>query len=158
METGSFSSLVNEGEAYAVTMHVAGLLRAGVAPAQIAVQSPYAAQVRLMQRRLREASRIGLAPGAERVEVAGVDSFQGREAEAVVVSTVRSNDRRAVGFLADARRANVAVTRARRHVAVVGDARTVGADPFLARLLAHIEENGARSPADAHARLHEPLE
>ena len=158
LETGSFSSLVNEGEAYAVTMHVAGLLRAGVAPAQIAVQSPYAAQVRLMQRRLREASRIGLAPGAERVEVASVDSFQGREAEAVVVSTVRSNDRRAVGFLADARRANVAVTRARRHVAVVGDARTVGADPFLARLLAHIEENGARSPADAHARLHEPLE
>ena len=153
----SFSSLVNEGEAYAVTMHVAGLLRAGVTPEQIAVQSPYAAQVRLMQCRLREAARIGLAPGAERVEVASVDSFQGREAEAVVVSTVRSNDRRAVGFLADARRANVAVTRARRHVAVVGDSRTVGADPFLARLLAHIRENGVRSPADAHERLHEPL-
>ena len=153
----SFSSLVNEGEAYAVTMHVAGLLRAGVAPEQIAVQSPYAAQVRLMQRRLREAARIGLAPGAEGVEVASVDSFQGREAEAVVVSTVRSNDRRAVGFLADARRANVAVTRARRHVAVVGDSRTVGADPFLARLLAHIRENGIRSPADEHERLHEPL-
>jgi superfamily I DNA and/or RNA helicase len=153
----SFSSLVNEGEAYAVTMHVAGLLRAGVAPEQIAVQSPYAAQVRLMQRRLREAARIGLAPGAEGVEVASVDSFQGREAEAVVVSTVRSNDRRAVGFLADARRANVAVTRARRHVAVVGDSRTVGADPFLARLLAHIRENGLRSPADEHERLHEPL-
>ena len=153
----SFSSLVNEGEAYAVTMHVAGLLRAGVAPEQIAVQSPYAAQVRLMQRRLREAARIGLAPGAEGVEVASVDSFQGREAEAVVVSTVRSNDRRAVGFLADARRANVAVTRARRHVAVVGDSRTVGADPFLARLLAHICENGIRSPADEHERLHEPL-
>ena len=156
--SASFSSLVNEGEAYAVTMHVAGLLCAGVAPSQIAVQSPYAAQVRLMQRRLREAARIGLAPGAELVEVASVDSFQGREAEAVVVSTVRSNDRRAVGFLADARRANVAVTRARRHVAVVGDSRTVGADPFLARLLAHIRENGACSPADEHKRLHEPLE
>ena len=156
--SASFSSLVNEGEAYAVTMHVAGLLCAGVAPAQIAVQSPYAAQVRLMQRRLREAARIGLAPGLELVEVASVDSFQGREAEAVVVSTVRSNDRRAVGFLADARRANVAVTRARRHVAVVGDSRTVGADPFLSRLLAHIRENGACSPADEHKRLHEPLE
>ena len=156
--SASFSSLVNEGEAYAVTMHVAGLLCAGVAPSQIAVQSPYAAQVRLMQRRLREAAHIGLAPGAELVEVASVDSFQGREAEAVVVSTVRSNDRRAVGFLADARRANVAVTRARRHVAVVGDSRTVGADPFLARLLEHIRENGACSPADEHKRLHEPLE
>ena len=83
----SSSSLVNEGEAYAVMMHVAGLLGAGVAPADIAVQSPYAAQVRLMQRRLREAARIGLAVGAELVEVASVDSFQGREAEAVVVST-----------------------------------------------------------------------
>ena len=158
LASASFSSLVNEGEAYAVTMHVAGLLCAGVAPKQIAVQSPYAAQVRLMQRRLREAARIGLAPGLELVEVASVDSFQGREAEAVVVSTVRSNDRRAVGFLADARRANVAVTRARRHVAVVGDSRTVGADPFLSRLLAHIRENGACSPADEHKRLHEPLE
>ena len=76
----SFSSLVNEGEAYAVTMHVAGRLRAGVTPEQIAVQSPYAAQVRLMQCRLREAARIVLAPGAELVEVASVDSFPGREA------------------------------------------------------------------------------
>ena len=59
----SFSSLVNEGEAYAVTMHVAGLLRAGVTPEQIAVQSPYAAQVRLMQRRLRERAH---RPGAGR--------------------------------------------------------------------------------------------
>ena len=66
-----------------------------------------------------------LARGVELVEVASVDSFQGREAEAVVVSTVRSNERRAVGFLSDARRANVAVTRARRHVAVVGDSVTV---------------------------------
>ena len=75
----------------------------------------------------------------------------------MVVSTVRSNDRRAVGFLADARRANVAVTRARRHVAAVSDSRTLRADPFLARLLAPIRENGLRPPADEHERLHEPL-
>ena len=153
----NYSSLVNEGEAYAVTMHVAGLLRAGLAPSAIAVQSPYAAQVRLMQRRLREAARIGLAVGAELVEVASVDSFQGREAEAVVVSTVRSNNRNAVGFLSDARRTNVAVTRARRHVAIVGDSSTVGSDMFLAKLLSHIRENGVASPADEHKELHEPL-
>ena len=110
-----------------------------------------------MQRRLREAARIGLAVGAELVEVASVDSFQGREAEAVVVSTVRSNNRNAVGFLSDARRTNVAVTRARRHVAIVGDSSTVGSDMFLAKLLSHIRENGVASPADEHKELHEPL-
>jgi len=133
--TSSLSSLVNEGEAYAVAMHVAGLLTSGVQPSDIAVQSPYAAQVRLIRAKLAAAAASGRVPGAELVEVASVDSFQGREAEAVVLSMVRSNDRSAVGFLADARRMNVAMTRARRHVAIVGDSVTVGSDPFLRRLL-----------------------
>ena len=154
----SLSSLVNEGEAYAVTMHVVGLLNSGMLPRDIAVQSPYAAQVRLIQRRLADAAAQGLARGAELVEVASVDSFQGREAEAVVVSTVRSNDRRAVGFLADVRRANVAVTRARRHVAIVGDSVTVGSDPFLRRLLVHVRANGVTAPANEYKELHEVVE
>ena len=154
----SLSSLVNEGEAYAVTMHVVGLLNSGIVPRDIAVQSPYAAQVRLIQRRLADAAAQGLARGVELVEVASVDSFQGREAEAVVVSTVRSNERRAVGFLSDARRANVAVTRARRHVAVVGDSVTVGSDPFLGRLLAHIRAHGVTTPANEYKEIHEVIE
>jgi hypothetical protein len=154
--SSSLSSLVNEGEAYAVAVHVVGLLGAGVAPGDIAVQSPYAAQVRLIRAKLAAAAVAGQAPGAELVEVASVDSFQGREAEAVVVSTVRSNERRAVGFLADQRRMNVAVTRARRHVAIVGDSVTVGADPFLRRLLVHVRANGLAVAADDSARLHRP--
>lgn len=154
--SSSLFSLVNEGEAYAVAVHVVGLLRAGVKPGAIAVQSPYAAQVRLIRAKLAAAAASGSAPGADLVEVASVDSFQGREAEAVVVSTVRSNDRGAVGFLADQRRMNVAVTRARRHVAVVGDSMTVGGDPFLRRLLVHVRANGVVATANQSADLHQP--
>jgi hypothetical protein len=76
------------------------------------------------------------------LEVASVDAFQGREADAVVISCVRANEKGAVGFLADARRMNVAVTRARCHVALVADAATVGAHTFLRRLLIHATEAG----------------
>ena len=151
----SSSSLVNEGEAYAVMMHVAGLLGAGVAPSDIAVQSPYAAQVRLIRTKLADVAARGAAPGADLVEVASVDSFQGREAEAVVISTVRSNDKQSVGFLADVRRANVAVTRARRHVCIVGDSVTVGGDPFLNRLMSHMRTNGLVATANEFGELHQ---
>ena len=76
----------------------------------------------------------------------------------MVVSTVRSNDRRAVGFLADVRRMNVAVTRARRHVAIIGDSVTVGSDPFLRRLLVHIRACGVAVAANESGHLHEPFE
>ena len=155
LPVSSSSSLVNEGEAYAVMMHVAGLLGAGVAPSDIAVQSPYAAQVRLIRTKLADVAARGAAPGADLVEVASVDSFQGREAEAVVISTVRSNDKQSVGFLADVRRANVAVTRARRHVCIVGDSVTVGGDPFLNRLMSHMRTNGLVATANEFGELHQ---
>ena len=155
LPVSSSSSLVNEGEAYAVMMHVAGLLGAGLAPSDIAVQSPYAAQVRLIRTKLADVAARGAAPGADLVEVASVDSFQGREAEAVVISTVRSNDRQSVGFLADVRRANVAVTRARRHVCIVGDSVTVGGDPFLNRLMSHMRTNGLVATANEFGELHQ---
>jgi len=53
------------------------------------------------------------------IEIGSVDGFQGREKEAIVLSLVRSNPAREVGFLAEDRRLNVAITRARRHVAMV---------------------------------------
>ena len=154
--SSSSTSLVNEGEAYAVTVHVMSLLKSGVKPRDIAVQSPYAAQVRLIRSKLADAVQSGQAPGADLVEVASVDSFQGREAEAVVVSMVRSNTRQTVGFLADVRRMNVAVTRARRHLTIVGDSATVGSDPFLRRLLVHVRAYGVAVPANESSRLHKP--
>lgn len=131
--TGSF---YNEGEADIVVQHVFNLLHSGVSPTAIAVQSPYIAQVQLLRDRLDE------LPEASGVEVATIDSFQGREADAVIISMVRSNTLGAVGFLGDSRRMNVAITRARKHVAVVCDSSTICHNTFLARLLRHIRRSG----------------
>jgi superfamily I DNA and/or RNA helicase len=85
------------------------------------------------------------------LEISTVDGFQGREKEAVVISMVRSNESNGVGFLADARRMNVAVTRARRHCALVCDSETVGGEPFLGRLVAYVEAHGEIESAAAAA-------
>lgn len=131
--TGSF---YNEGEAEIVLQHVFSLIYAGVSPAAIAVQSPYVAQVQLLRDKLDE------FPEAAGTEVATIDSFQGREADAVILSMVRSNTLGAVGFLGDSRRINVAITRARKHLALVCDSSTICHNTFLARLLRHIRHFG----------------
>lgn len=127
-------SRYNEGECQLVAHHLAALFSAGVREEQVAVITPYSAQVDRLRARLAEAH-----PG---LEVGTVDGFQGREKEAVVISLVRSNERGEVGFLADDRRTNVAVTRARRHLAVIGDSSTAGRHPFLARLFGYLEKEG----------------
>jgi superfamily I DNA and/or RNA helicase len=129
-------SRLNEGEAALVKQKVDALLGAGVPPADIAVISPYAAQVRL----LREMMPAQLDAG---VDVNSVDGFQGRESEVVIISLVRANLEGDIGFLADTRRMNVALTRARRALIVIGDSATIAADPFYMRLLDYFEEIGA---------------
>ncbi len=124
----------NEGEAGIVVRHVETLIEAGVRPDEIAVITPYNAQVAKL--------RLLLERRYDRLEVGSVDGFQGREKEAVIISTVRSNPRGQVGFLADERRMNVAVTRARRHVAIIGDSATIASDPFLAALVEYCEREG----------------
>eukprot|EP00057_Strongylocentrotus_purpuratus_P007910 XP_011662384.1 PREDICTED: DNA-binding protein SMUBP-2 [Strongylocentrotus purpuratus] len=124
----------NEGEADIVSHHVSNLISSGLSPAKIAVIAPYNLQVDLL--RLRLSSKY---PG---LEIKSVDGFQGREKEAVVISLVRSNDRGEVGFLKEDRRINVAITRARRHLAVVCDSQTVGKHPFLKSLVDYFNDHG----------------
>ncbi|EHA8588415.1 putative Regulator of nonsense transcripts 1 [Cocos nucifera] len=76
------------------------------------------------------------------VEISTVDGFQGREKEAIIISMVRSNLIKEVGFLSDHRRMNVAVTRARRQCCLVCDAETVSHDSFLKRLVEYFVEHG----------------
>lgn len=64
-----------------------------------------------------------------------VDGFQGREKEAIIISMVRSNPAKNVGFLSEYRRMNVAVTRAKKFVGLIGDEETVSSDPFLKHLV-----------------------
>jgi len=124
----------NELEAGVVKMHVEKLIAAGVRDEDIAVITPYNAQLAILQSLLRERY-----PG---LELGSVDGFQGREKEAVIVSLVRSNDKREVGFLGEKRRLNVAMTRPKRHLCVVGDSETVSqGSAFLKRWMKFLEEN-----------------
>jgi superfamily I DNA and/or RNA helicase len=112
------ASKANEAEASAVVDAVVALLGGGQCKiSDIAVVTPYAAQVRLIRRGLREV----LPRGPPFVEVSSTDGFQGREKEAVVFSAVRSNTYGSVGFVSDWRRINVSFTRARRGLIVVGN-------------------------------------
>jgi ATP-dependent RNA/DNA helicase IGHMBP2 len=126
-------SRLNRQEAAVVERKVRALLEAGVAATDVAVIAPYAAQVRLLRERLPVAG----------LEVDSVDGFQGREKEAVVISLVRSNPEGEIGFLGDIRRMNVALTRARRKLLVIGDSATLAAHPFYQRLFEYFEGIGA---------------
>jgi predicted DNA helicase len=126
-------SRLNPQEAALVARRVKSLLEADLRPEQVAVIAPYSAQVR----------RLRAVLGVEGLEIDSVDGFQGREKEAVVLSLVRSNSAGEIGFLADVRRTNVALTRARRKLIVVGDSATLSALPFYQRLFEHFESTGA---------------
>lgn len=126
-------SRLNRQEAELVRRKVQELMDAGVAAGDVAVVAPYAAQVRLLRERLA-------VPG---LEIDSVDGFQGREKEAVVISLVRSNPKGEIGFLSDLRRMNVAMTRAKRKLVVVGDSATLAGHPFYQRMIEYFEELGA---------------
>ena len=128
---GSYSNL---SEAKIVANHVKHLIQNGVSPIDIGVVTPYNGQV--------EALRTLLSTEYPTLSIRTVDGFQGGEKEAIILSFVRSNEKREVGFLADRRRINVAVTRARRHVAVICDAETCSSDAFIRSLLDHISDRG----------------
>ncbi|NXG50364.1 SMBP2 protein, partial [Psilopogon haemacephalus] len=134
MEVEDEQSKGNPGEVQLVGLHVQALVEAGVKAKDIAVVAPYNLQVDML--------REQLCHKYPELEVKSVDGFQGREKEAVVLSLVRSNKKGEVGFLAEERRLNVAVTRARRQVALVCDSQTVRAQPFLRRLLQHFSSHG----------------
>lgn len=126
----------NPGEAELCADQVRALVAAGLAPWDIALISPYEGQVRRLRQLLAAEVDAGL-------EVDTVDGFQGREKDAVVLSLVRSNDEGDVGFLADVRRMNVALTRARKKLVVVGDGATISQHPFYEAFVRHAQDSGA---------------
>jgi superfamily I DNA and/or RNA helicase len=105
----------------------------------IGIITPYRAQVDHLHK-LAEASPI-LEPLQTLLSINTVDAFQGQERDVIVISFVRSNDKGEVGFLADIRRTNVAMTRARKKLLMVGDSATLGAHPFYLDLLNFVQEN-----------------
>lgn len=130
-----FGSYRNEGEAAILQRVIKELLKHGVEGKDIGVISPYAGQVSLLRKYIWDEHGNDL-------EIATVDSFQGREKEVICISLVRSNEGGEIGFLADARRLNVAMTRAKSLLVVVCDSETVCTNDVMERVVGYAETRG----------------
>ncbi|MBS1666281.1 MAG: AAA family ATPase [Bacteroidetes bacterium] len=122
------TSLQNEGELQIVKKI---LETESLDPLQTAIISPYAGQVAAAKEQLPNSLRIST-----------IDSFQGQEKMNIILSLVRSNEDGDIGFLKDYRRMNVAITRAKEKLFVIGDSATIGNDPFYNSFLSYVEKQG----------------
>ena len=104
----------------------------------VGIISPYRAQVQLLRRLLTK--REYFKPFRRMISVNTVDGFQGQERDVIVISLVRSNDEGQIGFLRDLRRMNVAITRARMKVIILGDRQTLTRHPFYRQLWKYITQ------------------
>ncbi|EDO15818.1 hypothetical protein Kpol_1057p6 [Vanderwaltozyma polyspora DSM 70294] len=112
-EDGIVSSKFNENEVLLVKDHIIKLIESNVPQDAIGVISPYSAQTSLLKSLIQEQYPL--------IEISTVDGFQGREKEVIVLSLVRSNDKMEVGFLRDDRRLNVAISRPKKQLCVIGN-------------------------------------
>ena len=103
----------------------------------VGIISPYRAQVQYLRSQLKK--KEWFKPFRHLITVNTVDGFQGQERDIVVISLVRSNDEGQIGFLRDLRRMNVAITRARMKLIILGDVLTMTRHPFYRKLYEYIE-------------------
>lgn len=121
-------SIINLAEAETTLEIVDFYQKLGIDDKDIGIISPYADQVSLLKNKTD-------------IEVKTVDGFQGREKEIIIISTVRSNDKGKIGFLSDLRRLNVALTRAKRKLIIIGNKETLKTNPTYERLIEYANEN-----------------
>jgi predicted DNA helicase len=112
---------------------------------RIGIISPYRAQVEYLQENLPDYEL--LAASKAFISIGTVDGFQGQERDIICISLVRSNDRNEIGFLQDVRRMNVALTRAKMKLIVIGDSATLANHPFYKDFLSYVEEINAYKSA-----------
>jgi predicted DNA helicase len=124
-------SIVNHVEARIALKFANDYVKAGIDEKDIGIISPYADQVKLISEKTD-------------IEVKTVDGFQGREKEIIIISTVRSNEYGQIGFLKDLRRLNVAITRAKRKLIIIGNSDTLKSDPTYERLIDFVDEKNLR--------------
>jgi len=133
----AYQSRYNPSEFQILCEHLyqlAGLYQDHELPS-VALISPYREQTIHMKHAISEDAVLS----ALDLSVNTIDGFQGQERDVVYISLVRSNEKSDIGFLADYRRMNVAMTRARMKLVVIGDSATIGADPFYAAFIAYCE-------------------
>ncbi|MEH0157178.1 AAA domain-containing protein [Limibacter armeniacum] len=139
-------SRYNEEEAALLLRHLTGILQAykaegSVEQPSIGIISPYKGQVMTLSEHLL--SDTVLREWSDQIQVQTVDGFQGQEKDIIYISLVRSNDEGSIGFLADTRRMNVALTRARKKLVVIGDSATLSSHSFYQSFLDYIDRIGA---------------
>lgn len=140
-------STYNKDEAALLMRHLHSFVEArGVEAMQeedirLAIISPYKAQVRYLSELL--AADELLRSLGKKLSINTIDSFQGQEKDIIYISLVRSNSNGEIGFLKDIRRMNVAITRARKKLVIIGDSATVGSHPFYSAFIDYVQEIGA---------------
>ncbi|MEZ4942327.1 MAG: AAA domain-containing protein [Saprospiraceae bacterium] len=149
-------SRFNPEEALLVREHLLQLLQSFGYPAgddapppelpEIGILSPYREQVNYLEEEFRQDALIAplLSPPLPgKITINTIDGFQGQERDVIYISLVRSNEKHEIGFLQDYRRMNVAMTRARMLLVVIGDSATIGKNPFYQAFLDYVAEHGA---------------
>lgn len=138
--SASGTSYLNRTEAANVEKIVTTFLRSGVVPSQIGVITPYEGQRAYIVNYMARNGALRQQLYKE-IEVASVDSFQGREKDYIILSCVRSNEHQGIGFLNDPRRLNVALTRARYGIVILGNPKVLSKQPLWNGLLTHYKEH-----------------
>lgn len=137
--SASGTSYLNRTEAQNVEKIVTRFFKAGVSPSAIGIITPYEGQRSYVVQSMQQTGTFKKEHYKE-VEVASVDAFQGREKDFIVLSCVRSNDHQGIGFLSDPRRLNVALTRAKYGLVILGNPKVLSKHPLWHYLLLHFKE------------------
>lgn len=133
------TSYLNRVEAATVEKIVTKLLKSSIHPSQIGIITPYQGQrAFIMQMMIMNGNMKKEL--YEAIEVASVDAFQGREKDYIILSCVRSNDNSSMGFVSDARRMNVALTRARYGLIILGNPKVLSKNHLWNNLICHFKE------------------
>lgn len=139
--SASGTSYLNRAEASHVEKVVTRFFKAGVRPSGIGVITPYEGQRSYIVNTMQNTGTYKKEDYKE-VEVASVDAFQGREKDFIVLSCVRSNADQGIGFLSDPRRLNVALTRAKYGLVIIGAPQVLAKHELWYHLLMHFRDNG----------------
>lgn len=111
-------------------------------PLSIGVIAPYRAQINYLKDAVEENDELCGLLLHRQLSIGTVDAFQGQERDIIAISLTRSNSHGDIGFLSDIRRMNVAMTRARKKLLLIGDSSTLGAHPFYKAFLDYVERVG----------------
>ncbi|MES1919775.1 Regulator of nonsense transcripts 1-like protein [Bonamia ostreae] len=159
--SASGTSYLNRMEAVNVEKIATKLIKAGVSSEEIGVITPYEGQRQYIVSNMLRTGSLNKT-WYDEIEVASVDAFQGREKNYILLSCVRSNENLGVGFLSDPRRLNVALTRAKYGMVIVGNPKVLSSNGLWHSLLSHYKkhhllvEGPLESLTECFTRLSEP--